>query len=70
MKYLVTGGAGFIGSHLCKKLLNVEDEVICLDNLCTGKGCGNCAVHPGRVLVTMNDVDVIVFYMLAYRFDK
>ena len=37
MRYLVTGGAGFIGSHLCKKLINIGDEVICLDNLSTGK---------------------------------
>ena len=36
MKTLVTGGAGFIGSHLCEKLLKQGDEVICLDNLFTG----------------------------------
>ena len=30
---LVTGGAGFLGSHLCKKLLDEENRVICLDNL-------------------------------------
>ncbi|MCX6823032.1 MAG: SDR family oxidoreductase [candidate division SR1 bacterium] len=35
-KILVTGGAGFIGSHLCKKLLDQGHEVICLDNLFTG----------------------------------
>lgn len=35
-KILVTGGAGFIGSHLCKKLLKDKNEVICLDNLFTG----------------------------------
>ena len=33
---LVTGGAGFIGSHLCKRLLNENHMVICLDNLFTG----------------------------------
>ena len=33
---LVTGGAGFIGSHLCRALLNLDNKVICLDNLFTG----------------------------------
>jgi len=33
---LITGGAGFIGSHLCKKLLDSGNHVICLDNLFTG----------------------------------
>ncbi len=35
-KTLVTGGAGFIGSHLCKKLLDSGKKVICLDNMFTG----------------------------------
>jgi len=35
-KILITGGAGFIGSHLCEKLLNDGNEVICLDNFFTG----------------------------------
>lgn len=35
-KTLVTGGAGFIGSHLCKKLLESDKKVICLDNMFTG----------------------------------
>ena len=36
-KNLITGGAGFIGSHLTKDLLNKGEEVICLDNFFTGK---------------------------------
>ena len=35
-KILVTGGAGFIGSHLCEKLLSQGNEVICVDNYFTG----------------------------------
>jgi len=37
MKLLVTGGAGFIGSHLCERLLARGDEVVCLDDLSTGR---------------------------------
>lgn len=36
MRILVTGGAGFLGSHLCDFLLSKEHSVICLDNLLTG----------------------------------
>jgi UDP-glucuronate decarboxylase len=35
-KILVTGGAGFLGSHLCRRLLDDGNEVICLDNFFTG----------------------------------
>ena len=35
-KILVTGGAGFLGSHLCERLLKDGNEVICLDNYFTG----------------------------------
>ena len=33
---LITGGAGFIGSHLCKRLLYEGNKIVCLDNLFTG----------------------------------
>jgi UDP-glucuronate decarboxylase len=36
-RILVTGGAGFLGSHLCRRLLQRGDEVICLDNYFTGR---------------------------------
>jgi UDP-glucuronate decarboxylase len=36
MKILVTGGAGFLGSHLCERLLELDHEVICVDNFYTG----------------------------------
>jgi len=36
MRIIVTGGAGFIGSHLCKALLGQGHEVVCVDNLYTG----------------------------------
>jgi nucleoside-diphosphate-sugar epimerase len=36
VRILVTGGAGFIGSHLCDRLVTEGHDVICLDNLCTG----------------------------------
>ena len=36
-KILVTGGAGFIGSNLCEKLLEIGSQILCLDNLSTGQ---------------------------------
>ncbi len=36
-RIVVTGGAGFLGSHLCDRLLDRGDEVVCLDNLVTGR---------------------------------
>jgi len=37
MRILVTGGAGFIGSHLCERLVSEGNEVLCLDNFFTGR---------------------------------
>ena len=37
MRILVTGGAGFLGSHLCDRLVTDGHEVVCMDNLFTGR---------------------------------
>ena len=36
-KAIVTGGAGFLGSHLCERLLTQDQEVLCMDNFFTGR---------------------------------
>jgi dTDP-glucose 4,6-dehydratase len=46
-KTVITGGAGFLGSHLCERLLDDEHEVIALDNFITG-GAGNVEHLLGR----------------------
>ena len=53
MRILVTGGAGFIGSHLCEKLLADGHDVICVDNFITGntKNLQACAKNPRFTLV-------------------
>lgn len=47
MKILITGGAGFIGSHLCKKLYSQGHSIICVDNLLTGSR-DNIADHTDK----------------------
>lgn len=47
MKYLVTGGSGFVGSHLCERLLADGNQVLVLDNLSTGR-YGNIANLEGK----------------------
>lgn len=46
---IVTGGAGFIGSNLCDRLLEENHEVVCIDNLCTGgrENIWHLDGHPG-----------------------
>lgn len=52
-RILVTGGAGFIGSHLCAKLLEMGNEVVCMDNFFTGSIENILPVmdHPGFKLI-------------------
>ena len=63
MKYLVTGGAGFIGSHLCDALLERGDSVVVLDNLSTGnkKNIEHLVGNPSFELIegSILDVDVV-----------
>ena len=37
MRILITGGAGFLGSHLSERLLNEGNEIVCMDNFFTGR---------------------------------
>ena len=45
MKYLITGGAGFIGSHLSEALNKRGDSVVVIDNLSTGKNTLSSSVE-------------------------
>ncbi len=62
MRLLVTGGAGFLGSHLCERLLREGHEVIALDNLFTGsrKNLSEITSHPNFSLV-LHDVTIPFF---------
>lgn len=53
MRILVTGGAGFIGSHLCDRLIAANHEVICLDNFYTGhkRNIQHLLTHPAFELI-------------------
>ena len=59
---IVTGGAGFLGSHLCDRLLGEGHRVICIDNLITGK-TANIAQHAGNpdFLFIQHDVTNYLF---------
>src|ERR1700704_682580 len=79
MRYLITGGAGFIGSHLAERLLDRGDRVVLLDNLSTGsmdnirhlKSSGRMQYHldniENRQLVAelVDDADIIVHLAAA-----
>ena len=56
---LVTGGAGFIGSHLCKALINLGHNIICLDNLYTGslKNISDLINHPNFEFVNHDIIE-------------
>jgi len=62
MRTLVTGGAGFIGSHLCERLLDRGDEVICLDNFFTGRRSNVEALlgRPGFEIIRHDVIEPIL----------
>lgn len=62
MRTLVTGGAGFIGSHLCDRLLEQGDDVICLDNFFTGskENVKHLFNHPSFELVRHDVIQPIL----------
>jgi len=60
MRMLITGGAGFIGSHLCEFFLQEGHEVICMDNLLTGRA-ENVAAHFGNPRFSFVHYDVTHF---------
>ena len=77
MKYLITGGAGFIGSHLVEKLIARGDQVIVFDNLSTGSAVNLSGIkekitfHEGNILdkaaidKLVSDIDYVVHLAAA-----
>tara|TARA_B100000212_G_scaffold268320_1_gene207735 strand:- start:960 stop:1892 length:933 start_codon:yes stop_codon:yes gene_type:complete len=59
MAILVTGGAGFLGSHLCERLLEQGEEVLCMDNFFTGrrKNVAQLMANPNFELMRHDVVD-------------
>ena len=60
MRILVTGGAGFIGSHLCERLIAEGNDVICLDNFFTGRRVNILRLlgHPRFELLRRDDITI------------
>ncbi|WP_030664133.1 NAD-dependent epimerase/dehydratase family protein [Streptomyces cellulosae] len=68
---LVTGGAGFVGSHLCRRLLATGADVVCLDNLATGSraNVADLQRHDGFRFVRADATDPAAWRALPGRFD-
>lgn len=82
-RILITGGAGFLGSHLCERLLSDGHEILCVDNFYTGRRSNIAGVHSNPLFEVMRHdicfplyVEVDEIYNLAcpaspihYQFD-
>ena len=62
MKTIVTGGAGFLGSHLCDLLLSKGHEVICIDNLVTGNTKNIDHIESERFTYLKHDVTKPIYF--------
>ena len=64
---LVTGGAGFIGSNLCRRLVEEGKQVVCLDNMVSGReeNIANLAEHPNFSFLKADVADASAFDMLS-----
>jgi dTDP-glucose 4,6-dehydratase len=62
MKAIVTGGAGFLGSHLCDLLLEKGHEVICIDNLVTGSARNIEHIRSDRFTYLKHDVTKPIYF--------
>ncbi len=69
MRTLVTGGAGFLGSHLCDRLIQEGHEVICMDNLITGD-TANIAHLAGNKNFTFIKYDVTEYIFIDGPLDN
>jgi dTDP-glucose 4,6-dehydratase len=69
MRALVTGGAGFLGSHLCERLLGSGHDVVALDNMVTGRAT-NLAHLIGQTTFSLVEADLCEGIPVDGRFDR
>ena len=69
MKYLITGGAGFIGSHLVEKLISRGDQVVVIDNLSTSSALNLSEIKEKIIFQEGNILDKVVIDKLVSESD-